>query len=147
MVMVQGSAGVMELFFAGASDLAAACLPGVIMGASLYFFAAVLIAWPPNWFLIAASSLSEYESESRDVSLFNNDSVITGAGTSRSIASETVQRPSPESETYGAMPAISGFSFNAILSRSSSQDRTTLPVRQISDTWCMSSANSFFFFR
>ena len=53
--------------------------------------------------------------------------VITGAGTSRSIASATVQRPSPESTTYGAMPSIVGFLPSASVVSSSSHERTTLP--------------------
>ena len=65
-------------------------------------------AWPPNCCRIAASSLSANESSSRERSRSSRASVITGAGTSRSIASCTVQRPSPESATYGAMPSSFG---------------------------------------
>ncbi len=68
--------------------------------------------------------------------------MITGAGTSRSIASATVQRPSPLSETYGAMPSIPGFSASARAVRSRSHDRTTLPLRQSSAICARSSANS-----
>ncbi len=56
-------------------------------------------AWPPNWLRIAASSLSENESVSRERSRSISASEITGAATLRSIASATVQRPSPESAT------------------------------------------------
>jgi len=58
---------------------------------------------------MAASSLSAKESASRERRRSSSDIVITGAGTSRSIASATVQRPSPESDTNGAMPFIVGF--------------------------------------
>jgi hypothetical protein len=53
--------------------------------------------------------------------------VMTGAGTSRSIASATVHRPSPESLTHGAMSARSVSLASTPAVRSSSQERTTLP--------------------
>ena len=40
----------------------------------------------------------------------------------------------PESATYGAIPSSAGFLPSASDIRSSSQDRTTLPYRQISVT-------------
>ena len=57
------------------------------------------IACPPNSLRIAASSLSAKESFSRERKRSINEAVMTGADTSRSIASATVQRPSPESST------------------------------------------------
>src|SRR5450631_2551375 len=64
--------------------------------ASRYSF---LIGCPPNSLRIAASNLSENESVSRERRRSISDIVITGAGTLSSIASSTVQRPSPESAT------------------------------------------------
>ena len=58
MTMVQGSAGEIELFFAGSTASATLLFAWRHVRAP-HFFAAVLIAWPPNWFRIAASSLSE----------------------------------------------------------------------------------------
>jgi hypothetical protein len=57
------------------------------------------ISCPPNWFRSADRSLLEKDSVSRDCKRCNNASVMTGAATSRSIASATVHRPSPESDT------------------------------------------------
>ncbi|MET4729315.1 hypothetical protein ABIE09_003128 [Lysobacter enzymogenes] len=57
------------------------------------------IACPPNSLRIAASSLSAKESFSRERKRSISEAVMTGADTSRSIASATVQRPSPESST------------------------------------------------
>src|SRR5581483_4530923 len=62
-------------------------------------------ACPPNWWRSAASSRSAYDSASRERSRARSDRVITGAGTSSSTASATVQRPSPESSTKGAIPS------------------------------------------
>ncbi len=59
----------------------------------------VLTAWPPNSLRSAASTLAPYESSWRERKRVSSDSVITGAGTSWSIASWIVQRPSPESAT------------------------------------------------
>ena len=58
MTMVQGSAGEIELCFAGSAVSASLrfCLASC---SGPHFFAAALMAWPPNWFRIAASSLSE----------------------------------------------------------------------------------------
>src|SRR4051812_29343561 len=50
-------------------------------------------AWPPNSFRSAAMTLAEKESGWRERSRASNDRVITGAGTSRSIASYTVHLP------------------------------------------------------
>src|SRR4051812_33826181 len=63
--------------------------------ASRHFFTAC----PPNSLRSAAMTLPEYVSSCRDRNRISSESVMTGAGTSRSIASCTVQRPSPESET------------------------------------------------
>ena len=57
----------------------------------------VFTAWPPNSLRSAASTFAPYESSWRDRKRVSSESVITGAGTSWSIASWTVQRPSPES--------------------------------------------------
>src|SRR5690606_17389539 len=84
------------------------------------------IAWPPNSLRIADSRRSANDSPSRERRRAISDWVITGAGTSRSIASATVQRPSPESGTNGAMPSIVGFLSSASAVRSSSHERTTL---------------------
>ena len=59
----------------------------------------VFTAWPPNSLRSAASTLAPYESSWRERNRVSSDSVMTGAGTSWSIASWTVQRPSPESAT------------------------------------------------
>jgi len=74
----------------------------------------------------------ENDSVARERNRSKSERVITGAGTSRSIASATVQRASPESATDGAMPSIVGFLASASAVRSSSHERTTLPYRQIS---------------
>lgn len=59
----------------------------------------VFTAWPPNSLRSAASTLPAYVSSWRERNRVSSDSVMTGAGTSLSIASWTVQRPSPESDT------------------------------------------------
>ena len=58
-----------------------------------------MTAWPPNSFRRAAMTLPPNESSWRERRRMSKDSVITGAGTSSSMASATVQRPSPESAT------------------------------------------------
>src|SRR6266542_3910279 len=60
---------------------------------------AFFTAWPPNSFRSAAMTFAENDSSCLDRSRARSDSVITGAGTSISIASCTVHRPSPESST------------------------------------------------
>ena len=60
-------------------------------------------AWPPNSLRSAAITFAPNESVCRERNRVCSDSVITGAGTSRSIASCTVQRPSPESATQPLM--------------------------------------------
>ena len=56
-------------------------------------------AWPPNCCRRAASMRSENGDGSRDRKRRSRDRLRTSAGLSRSIASCTVQRPSPESAT------------------------------------------------
>ncbi len=73
--------------------------------------------------------------------------VMTGAEMSRSMDSKTVQRPSPLSATQPLIPSKYGFSSRALAIKSSSQERTTLPDRQISAIWPRSSWNSSFAFR
>src|SRR5438876_1135153 len=89
-------------------------------------------AWPPKRVRIMASSLRAWSErpwlEKRDISAV----MITGAGTPSSIDSTAVQRPAPDSSTTGAMPERSSFSLRMAPHRSSSQDRTTLPWRQVS---------------
>src|SRR5712664_3677078 len=89
-------------------------------------------AWPPKRVRNMASSLRAWSErpwlEKRDI----NAVMITGAGTPSSIDSTAVQRPAPESSTIGAMPERSSFSFRIAAHRSSSQERTTLPWRQVS---------------
>src|SRR6266550_7553020 len=91
-----------------------------------------LTAWPPNWFRRAAATLAENLMSSRDAKRAKSDAAMTGAGTFSLIASLIVQRPSPESSTYGAMSLRSPpWCSNAACSSSSSQERTTEPLRQI----------------
>src|SRR6185437_11440103 len=56
-------------------------------------------AWPPNSWRSAAITFAPNDSSWRERSRASSDSVMTGAGTFRSIASCTVHRPSPESST------------------------------------------------
>src|SRR5213079_2715184 len=56
-------------------------------------------AWPPNSLRRAAITLPLNVSGCRDRKRIRSESVITGAGVSESMASCTVQRPSPESAT------------------------------------------------
>ena len=79
----------------------------------------------------------------RSVKLFSSrerrrrmsDSVMTGAEMLRSMASVTVQRPSPESGTQASRPASVGFLSSASAVRSSSQERTTEPFCQMWAIW------------
>ncbi len=71
---------------------------------------------------------AENFTSSRDANRAKSAAEITGTGTFSAIASWIVQRPSPESSTYGAMsprslPCLS----NASCSSSSSHERTTDP--------------------
>src|SRR3990170_2901174 len=53
---------------------------------------------------------------------------MEGRGTPASMDCSTVQRPSPESSTYGESPERAGSFSNARSASSRSQDRTTLPL-------------------
>src|SRR5882724_3274899 len=59
----------------------------------------VCTACPPNSWRSAAITLAPKDSSWRERNRASSDNVMTGAGTSRCIASSTVQRPSPESST------------------------------------------------
>ena len=54
-------------------------------------------AWPPNWLRSAATAFIAGESSWREANRANSAAEMTGIGTALSIASSTVQRPSPES--------------------------------------------------
>jgi hypothetical protein len=56
--------------------------------------------------------------------------------------SKTVQRPVPLSSTQPRISLRSWSSARALAVRSSSQERMTLPKRQISATWCRSRSNA-----
>src|SRR5439155_4986607 len=84
-------------------------------------------ACPPNSARSAASIRSLNESSWRERKRRNSESASTGAGTPRSIASSTVQRPSPESSTYPRIFSRPGSLPNARSASSSSHERTTLP--------------------
>ena len=57
-----------------------------------------LTAWPPNC-AQRRQHLRRTSCPSRERKRVNSEAVMTGAGTARSIASCSVQRPSPESST------------------------------------------------
>src|SRR6185436_8338106 len=86
-----------------------------------------LTAWPPNSARSAAIIRSRNESSWRERKRLSSDSVSSSAGTLRSIASCTVQRPSPESSTQPRMFSSAGSLVNARPASSSSHERTTLP--------------------
>ncbi len=67
-----------------------------VVGVDIY---SVFTACPPNSLRNAASTLAPYESSCRERKRVSSERVMTGAGTSWSMASWTVQRPSPESST------------------------------------------------
>src|SRR6185369_11835425 len=90
----------------------------------------VFTAWPPNSLRSAAMTLAPNESVWRERKRACSESVITGAGTSRSIASCTVQRPSPESATQPLIAESDASRANAAAASSLSHDRTTLPCCQ-----------------
>src|ERR1043166_826141 len=87
----------------------------------------VFTACPPNSLRSAAITLAPNDSSWRDRNRACSDSVITGAGTSRSIASCTVHRPSPESATQPLSDASDASRSNAFAASALSHDRTTLP--------------------
>src|SRR3954470_8008551 len=85
------------------------------------------VAWPPKRARIIASSRRAKSERPWLEKRLISASVITGVGTPSSIDSATVQRPSPESATTGAMPARVSLSLRIPAHSSSSQQRTTLP--------------------
>jgi hypothetical protein len=66
----------------------------------------------------------------RDEKRAKSAAEMTGSGTAESIASSTVQRPSPESSTQSLICSSDGSYSRALTSRSSSHDRTTVPRLQ-----------------
>ncbi len=79
----------------GFASATAISWPSVLAFAS----SAALIAWPPNWLRRAAFTLAANDSSCREAKRAKRAAVMTGAGTLSLIASNTVQRPSPESST------------------------------------------------
>src|SRR5206468_3023282 len=105
--------------------------------------ASALIACPPNWLRRAAATFAAKLISSRDAKRAKRAAEMTGAGTFSAIASWIVQRPSPESSTYGAMSSsLLPCSSKALCSSSSSHERTTEPYRQMPDSSCRSTSNS-----
>src|SRR5437870_2200091 len=100
--------------------------------------ASLTTAWPPNSCRIIASIRSPKVFSMRLRNRANSDSAITGVGTDSSIAASTVQRPSPVSSTQPLMAASSGSWERPRAIRSSSHERTTLPVRHVSAMASMS---------
>src|SRR5205823_5369730 len=94
--------------------------------------ASLTTAWPPNCARIIASIRSPNVFSIRLRNRANSDSAITGVGTDSSMAASTVQRPSPVSSTQPLMLVSSGSWDRPRAIRSSSHERTTLPVRQAS---------------
>src|ERR687888_213433 len=88
-------------------------------------------AWPPNWLRSAALTFAAKSPCRRESKRANSADVMTGIGTRRSMASSTVQRPSPESSTHPSIPASSlPSSSNARHASSQSHERTTEPCCQ-----------------
>src|ERR1700693_1575780 len=100
-------------------------------------FASVTTAWPPNWVRIIASMRSATVCSITLRNRAKRDSAMIGTGTDSSIAASTVQRPSPVSSTQPLIVESSGSCSSPRAIRSSSHDRTTLPVRQASAIACM----------
>src|SRR5581483_2811835 len=69
---------------------------------------AATTAWPPNWLRSAESTLSANSPLPRERKRSYREAVMTGVGTSWSVASWIVQRPSPES---AVQPSIASRSF------------------------------------
>src|SRR6185437_8033623 len=101
-------------------------------------------ACPPNSWRKAAITLAPNDSDWRERSRVSSDNVITGAGTSRSIASCTVQRPSPESSTQPLRSASDASREKAVTASSLSHDRTTLPCCHTSEICSRSSFGKIF---
>src|ERR1700687_2807461 len=103
-------------------------------------------ACPPNWLRSAATSFSakvpSAPLSARDRKRANSDIVIIGIETPLSIASCTIQRPSPESTTNPLMWRRPGSRCNASAVSSRSHDRTTLPCPQRLATLARSSRYS-----
>ena len=74
--------------------------------------------------------LSAKDSLCRDRNRVNNAVASVGTGTSFSMASAIIQRPSPESCTSPFNCSSRGSSFNGPDANSKSQERTTLPCIQ-----------------
>src|SRR5207248_3174100 len=83
--------------------------------------------WPPNAPRMMEIMRSVKLFSSRERRRRMSDSVMTGADMLRSMASVTVQRPSPESGTKASRPASEGFLSSASAVRSRSQERTMEP--------------------
>src|SRR4051794_37888845 len=96
--------------------------PSACAGALLF------TAWPPNWLRSAALTLAAYAFCPRELKRSYNEAVITGVGIRLSMPSSIVQRPSPESSTYGSSSARSLPSISkARAANSHSHERTTEP--------------------
>src|SRR5262249_40137056 len=91
---------------------------------------ALRTAWPPKALRSAASMRSAEGAVSRERKRTKSDEVMVQAGTSWSIASSTVQRPSPESSTYPLIFSSRGSCSSALAPSSRSHERTTLPCCQ-----------------
>src|SRR5262249_22542504 len=88
-------------------------------------------ACPPNWLRKAATTFIAGESSWRETNRAYRAALIAGIGTAWSIAACTVHRPSPESWATPRMFFRPGSSLSALHSRSSSQERMTVPWRQL----------------
>src|SRR3954454_7690372 len=75
--------------------------PSACAGALLF------TAWPPNWLRSAAFTFAANAFCPRELKRSYSEVVMTGVGMRLSIASSMVQRPSPESSTYGSRPSRS----------------------------------------
>src|SRR5215216_6204166 len=105
--------------------------------------ALLLTAWPPNWLRSAALTFAANAFWPRELKRSNSDVVMTGIGMRFSIASSTVQRPSPESSTHGSSRARSLPSCSKASAASShSQERTTEPCIQRWAIFALSSSYS-----
>ena len=80
-----------------------------------------------------------YEFSWRDRNLACRAAVIVGVGIPLSTDSTTVQRPSPESATKGAIPVKAGSFARASAASSRSQERTTEPFIQREAIFALSS--------
>ncbi len=87
----------------------------------------VVKAWPPNWLRRADTRRSPKASFFWEANRANRAEEMTGAETPRSMASSTVQRPSPESTTTPSIWSNPDSGRRARSASSSSQDRTTEP--------------------